>query len=73
MKYFSVLAFAALLFACSSPSVRICMEQIDAEEATGNFAEATRLIDFYIAENDLSPVAVYELNVRKDIMDVTYE
>ena len=49
------------------------MEQIDAEEATGNFAEATRLIDFYIAENDLSPVAVYELNVRKDIMDVTYE
>ena len=68
MKHFLILALAALLIACSSPSAKTTMERIDAEEAAGNFAEATRLIDFYIAENELSPVAVYELNARKDVM-----
>ena len=71
MKHFLILAIAALLSACTSPSAVTRMEQIDAEEAAGNFSKATRLIDFYIAENELSPVCVYELNVRKDLMHRT--
>jgi len=66
--YFSIIAFAVFLSACSSPPAKVGMARIDAEEAAGNFAEATRMIDFYIAENTLSPAAVYELNVRKDLM-----
>jgi len=49
----------------------VSLKQIDTEEAAGNFAKVSRLIDLYIAENELSPVSVYELNARKDIMQRT--
>ena len=68
MKPILILSCIALLCACSSPSEKVTMEQIDAEETTGNFTKASYLIDLYIAENDLSANTVYELNVRKDIM-----
>jgi len=68
MKKNAILPLLALLFACSSPVSKVTSEQIDAEEAAGNFTKATQLIDLYIAENDLSAAAVYELNARKDIM-----
>jgi transglutaminase-like putative cysteine protease len=45
------------------------MAQIDAEEVAGNFAKATHLIDIYLAENELTPTTVYDLNNRKDIMN----
>jgi len=68
MKYFSIITLTALLFACSSHPEKVSMKQIDAEETTGNFTKATRLINLYIAENDLPADSVYDLNARKDIM-----
>ena len=68
IDYYLFLLGVALLCACSSPSEKIKPSQIDAEEAAGNFANATRLIDLFIAENELSPFDIYELNVRKDVM-----
>jgi hypothetical protein len=69
MKRFSAFTFIALfLFACSAPSHKVTLPQIDAEEVAGNFTKATYLIDLYMAENDLPASAVYELSVRKDIM-----
>ena len=68
MKQLLFLSFIALLCACSPKTGKVSIEQIDAEEAAGNFANATRLIDLYIAENELSPVSVYGMNLRKDIM-----
>jgi transglutaminase-like putative cysteine protease len=68
MKHFSILILFALLFACSPQSGKVSREQIAEEETAGNFATATHLIDVYIAENDLTPTEVYELNARKDIM-----
>ena len=68
MKHFLILTVLALFCTCSPQSGRISREQIAAEEAAGNFTEASHLIDLYIAENDISPAEVYELNTRKDIM-----
>ena len=68
MKHFSIVALITLLCACSSPTTKVSLEKIDAEEAAGNFTKAAHWIDLYIAENDLPAASVYELNVRKDIM-----
>jgi hypothetical protein len=68
MKQILILLPVAFLFACSAHNAKVSMAQIDTEEAAGNFAKATYLIDLYIAENDLPASAVYDLNVRKDIM-----
>jgi len=68
MKHFLFLALTALLIACSWPPAKVTMAQIDTEEAAGNFTKATCLIDLYVAENDLSPSTVYDLNARKDVM-----
>jgi len=37
MRYFLLLAIIMLLCACSPQSVKVSMEQINAEETTGNF------------------------------------
>ena len=66
--FFAFITLLALLNACSSPSSKVTMAQIDAEEAAGNFTKATHLIDLYMAENELSDTAVYNLNARKDVM-----
>jgi hypothetical protein len=68
MKHFSIFLLFALLSTCQLQGAKVSMEQIDAEEAAGNFTKATQLIDLYIAENDLPPELIYELNSRKDIM-----
>ena len=68
MKQFLFFLLIALFYACSSPSTIPTLSQIDTEEAAGNFAKASLLIDRYIAENDLSPATVYDLNARKDVM-----
>ncbi|MDR0540652.1 MAG: transglutaminase domain-containing protein [Dysgonamonadaceae bacterium] len=68
MKHFSILALIILFCACSFQSGKVSMEQINEEEAAGHFAKASHLIDLYIAENDLLPASVYELNTRKDVM-----
>lgn len=57
-----------LLSACSPQSGKVDRTQIDAEEAAGNFTRAAHLIDLYIAENDLPPDSVYDLNAQKDVM-----
>ncbi|MDR0542152.1 MAG: transglutaminase domain-containing protein, partial [Dysgonamonadaceae bacterium] len=62
-----ILILFVSLFDCLAQS-GISKEQIAAEEIAGNFAKARHLIDMYIAENDLSPTEIYELNARKDIM-----
>jgi hypothetical protein len=68
MKPFVTVILLAILFACAPQSGQVGTEPMDAEEAAGNFTEATHLIDLYLAENELSPSAIYELNARKDIM-----
>jgi len=69
MKQFSFFKLFTLLFiACSSPSSKVTPAQIDAEEATGNFARASHLIDLYAAQNDLTAETIYDLSVRNDIM-----
>ena len=68
MKHFLYLTLALSLFSCSQKPVKIGMKQIDAEEKAGNFTKATRLIDLYLAENDLPADSIYDLNLRKDIM-----
>ena len=68
MKHFIIVTILSLLFACSPQPAKVSMTQIDTEEAAGNFTKATRLIDLYIAENNLPAASVYELNSRKDIM-----
>jgi len=68
MKQFVIFTLISIICACSPQSVKVNMEQIDAEESAGNFTKASHLIDLYIAENDLSADSVYELNARKDIM-----
>jgi transglutaminase-like putative cysteine protease len=65
MKQFFSIFLLALLCACSPPVTR---EQIDAEEAAGNFKRAAHLIDLYLADNELQPEEVYALNERKDVM-----
>jgi len=65
---FYFLTIVILFSACSPQSVKVSIEQIDAEEAAGNFEKAANLIDLYIAENDLPATSIYELNARKDIM-----
>jgi len=68
MKPFFYFAIALLFFSCSQKTEKISLKQIDTEETTGNFTKATRLIDLYIAENDLPADSVYDLNARKEIM-----
>ena len=68
MNHFIVFTLIALLSACTSPSSKVTMAQIDAEEAAGNFTKSTQMIDWYIAENDLSAATIYDLNARKDVM-----
>ncbi len=55
--------------ACSSKQEEVTLVRIDAEEQAGNFSKAQKLIDLYIAQNDLSEKEIYDLNFRKDIMD----
>jgi len=68
MKQFLYLPLALLFFSCSQKMEKTGLKQIDTEEAAGNFTKASRLIDLYIAENDLPATSVYDLNTRKDIM-----
>jgi transglutaminase-like putative cysteine protease len=53
------------LFSCAE---KVTIEGIDREESAGNFAKASKWIDLYIAENELSEQEIYELNFRKDVM-----
>ena len=68
MKPLAICVWMIMVCACSPQSAEVNMKQIDSEEAAGNFTKATRLIDLYIAGNDLPADSVYELNARKDIM-----
>ena len=68
MKKYFIFILLSIIYACSPQQVKVSMEQIDTEEAVGNFTKAACLIDLYIAENDLPPALVYQLNARKDIM-----
>jgi transglutaminase-like putative cysteine protease len=47
----------------------VSREQIDAAEAAGQFTQAAKAIDHFIAENDLSPAEIYQLHTRKDVMN----
>jgi transglutaminase-like putative cysteine protease len=63
---FPILLF--LVFSCSQKTEKISMSKIDGEEVAGNFAKASQYIDWYIAQNDLSPETIFDLNTRKDVM-----
>jgi hypothetical protein len=54
------------LFSCQER--RVTLGTIASEESAGSFAKASRLIDWYIAENKLSEQEIYDLNFRKDVM-----
>ena len=68
MKQFVLFVLLSTIYSCSPHSAKVSMEQIDVEEAAGNFTKANYLIDLYITENELFPNSIYELNTRKDIM-----
>jgi len=68
MKHFLFLTLIMLLCTCSPQSGKVSREQINAEEAAGNFTKATQLINLYISENNLPADSVYDLNLRKEVM-----
>jgi transglutaminase-like putative cysteine protease len=45
------------------------LAQINKEMQSGDYDKAKKSIDFYIAQNDLSPGQIYDLNSSKDILD----
>jgi hypothetical protein len=54
-----------VLAACTPP---VTVQQIHREENAGNYTQAARLIDAYIAGNDLPDDTLYQLNFLKDRM-----
>lgn len=68
MKQIFTFILLLTVCSCSKPSAPVSLDQIAAEEQAGNFTKASRLIDVYIAGNELSPEALYDLNWRKDKM-----
>jgi transglutaminase-like putative cysteine protease len=68
MKHFLMTTLLALACSCAPQTKPVSMEQIEAAEAAGHFTQAGKLIDRFIAENDLTESEVYQLNVRKDIL-----
>ncbi len=69
MKHLIIILSLLFTIACSSNQQKaVTMEQINAEEAAGDFAKAKKSIDLYIAQNDLSAEEIYDLNFRKDVM-----
>lgn len=70
MKHVIATFFLLFAIACSSGKQNVVtIEQINAEEAAGDFTKAKKAIDLYIAQNDLSAQEVYDLNLRKDVMN----
>ncbi|MDR2148349.1 MAG: transglutaminase-like domain-containing protein [Tannerella sp.] len=65
MKYIFLLLPVIFLFSCAE---KVTIEQIDNQQNSGNFAEAARLINLYMAENKFSEQDIYDLNFRKDVM-----
>lgn len=69
MKKLYILFFILFILSCSgSQNEKINIQQIDIEQANGNFTNAKHLIDLYIARNDLSEKDILDLNWRKDLM-----
>jgi len=68
MKQFVIFLILLIVCSCSPQSGKVNIEQINTEEAAGNFTKAAYLIDLFIAENELPAASIYELNARKDIM-----
>lgn len=66
-----LLSFLILLFLCSAgyAQEKITLVQIDKEVQAGNYEKAKKSIDFYIAQNNLSPQEIYNFNAMKDILD----
>lgn len=52
-----------------SAQSNVTMEQVENEKKAGNFTLAKKMIDHYIAENNLSEGEIYNLNCEKDIMN----
>ncbi|MCL2726972.1 MAG: transglutaminase domain-containing protein [Bacteroidales bacterium] len=47
----------------------VTLQEIYAERAAGNFQKAKKLIDYYIAQNNLDELELYNLQAAKDTMD----
>lgn len=70
MKHLIIITSILFTVACSSGQQKaVTIEQINTEEAAGDFTKAKKSIDLYIAQNDLSAQDIYDLNFRKDVMD----
>jgi transglutaminase-like putative cysteine protease len=67
MKRLLILFALPALWACTTQPAA-SPAQIDAEEKAGNFTRAARLIDLYIAGNDLPEDTLYALRWRKEKM-----
>jgi transglutaminase-like putative cysteine protease len=52
------------MFSCTGK--RVSLEEINVTETAGNFTDARRLIDLYIAENNLSDEQIYDFYFHKD-------
>ncbi|MDR0660457.1 MAG: transglutaminase domain-containing protein [Prevotellaceae bacterium] len=70
MKHIIIILSLLFIIACSSnQQAAVSMEQINTEEAAGDFGKAKKSIDLYIAQNNLSAEEIYDLNFRKDVMN----
>jgi transglutaminase-like putative cysteine protease len=54
---------------CGTKTKTVTLQDIDTERAAGNFSHAKKMIDLYIAQNDLNEKEVYHLYAAKDTMD----
>ncbi|MDR2950556.1 MAG: transglutaminase domain-containing protein [Prevotella sp.] len=59
----------SFLFSVAYAQDKVTINKIDNEIQNGNFETSKKLIDLYIAQNDLSLKEIYDLNARKDILD----
>lgn len=68
-KILSVISVMFLFSHLVAQQKSVTIDQINREQSVGNFTSAKKLIDLYIAENELSAIDLYNLNAKKDTMN----
>ncbi|MCL2738183.1 MAG: transglutaminase-like domain-containing protein [Bacteroidales bacterium] len=69
MKKLFIPLVVFLIASCCPKEETISLQDIYAQKAAGNFTQAKKLIDYYIAQNSLDEIEVYHLYAAKDTMD----
>lgn len=69
MKKHIFILFFSLFVSFSYAQEKVTILNISQEMMQGNYSQAKKMIDLYIAQNNFSPQEIYNLNSTKDIMD----